>query len=222
MWLSSCLLHWNYVKAVEILHISVCFHNPQSRSAGWHLPRSLRLYIFTDLSLPYVPLVIGQITEVRRYSVAATGHCAGGSGRCGKEESGESDSLPARYWSNTGPSATSSSTSPIGCQRLWVWQEGAPTVQSLWTGSTCGTPSGELGCLQHEWYQLLSFDSLPSLCASLRSFPLVLSLQLPLPVSLTQRLFSCRSPCSFNKPFVTVAMGAQREGNSISHSHTNV
>lgn len=52
--------------------------------------------------------------------------------------------------------------------------------------------------------------------------PHALSLQLPLPVSLNQCRFSCRRHCSFNKPFVTVAMAAQREGNSIGRSHKNL
>lgn len=112
------------------------------------MPSYLLVYLclFLHVSVHFAPLFVGQITEVRRYTVAATGHCEGGSGHCGKEGSGESDSLPARYWSNLGPSATSLSTSPIGCQLLLVWREGAPTVQSNWTGSTCGTQSGELGC----------------------------------------------------------------------------
>lgn len=48
----------------------------------------------------------------------------------------------------------------------------------------------------------LEFDSLPSLCASLRSFPHVLSLQLPLPVSLTQRLFLVGAPAPSISPLL--------------------
>ena len=139
------------------------------------------------------------------------------------------DLSPAHCWSGPGPSATSSSTSPIGCQHLSAWQEGAPTAQSRWTDSMCGTQSGELGrrpVFTHlglefpaggdswaagqpvAWLYSVSdtsssvFDSLPSLCASFRSFPHVLSLQLPLPVSLTQRLFLVGAPAPSISPLL--------------------
>lgn len=106
-------------------------------------------FIFTALSLSRVSVCfisdfVGQIMEVRLFSGAAIGPFEAGSGHCGKEGSGESDSSPALCWSNPGPSAANSSTSLTGCQRWWVWQEGAPMVPSRWTASTCGTQSGGL------------------------------------------------------------------------------
>lgn len=53
-------------------------------------------FIFLLLSVLFIPLVVEQITGVRRYLGAATGHYEGGNGHCGKEGSGESDLLPAR------------------------------------------------------------------------------------------------------------------------------
>jgi len=175
-----------------------------------------------------------QITAVRRWAAAATGLCEGGSGLCGKAGSGESASSPARCWSDPGPSAGNSSTSPIGCRPSSAWQEGA-TPRGRWTGSTCGTQSGELSCV---WESLCVWERV-CVCENwqVRVYQCeryrVLNVWQPAPppthlvISLCPSpwphvFFPCRSPSSFNKPFVTGAMGAQREGNSISHSHTTL
>lgn len=56
-------------------------------------------FIFIDFISPIhlLPLWLFQIMEVKHCLVAATGHCEGGSGHYGKEESEELDLLPARY-----------------------------------------------------------------------------------------------------------------------------
>lgn len=183
-----------------------------------------------------LPLWLFQIMEVKRCLVAATGLCEGESGHYGKEESEALDLLPARYWNSRVPWTVSSSTSPTGCLHLSAWQEETPQARSRWMASMCGTRSGELGrffllsrsvtglevevgCSLEgfcEWYQLLSLTACPVLVPlSDPPPPHARTLQLPL-------FSSRRSPCFFNKPFVAVALRAQREGNCISHSHTNL
>lgn len=188
-----------------------------------------------------LPLWLFQIMEVKRCLVAATGLCEGESGHYGKEESEALDLLPARYWNSRVPWTVSSSTSPTGCLHLSAWQEETPQARSRWTASMCGTRSGELGLFFFffklsrsvtglegevgcslegfcEWYQLLSLTACPVLVPLSDPPPPpphARTLQLPL-------FSSRRSPCFFNKPFVAVALRAQREGNCISHSHTNL
>lgn len=78
---------------------------------------------------------------------------------------------------------------------------------------------GEVGCSLEgfcEWYQVLSLTACP-LLVPLSDPPPPHARTLQLPLSSSRR-----SPCFFNKPFVAVALRAQREGNCISHSHTNL
>lgn len=167
-------------------------------------------------------LVVWQITEARQCAVVATGLCEAGSGHCGKVGSGESDLSPARYWNNPEPSTTNWSTSLIGCLHWLAWQEGAPTPQSPWTDSTCGTQSGELGWrfftiwdLNSELrmflgWQVYSMNDTSSwvwqpalsLCLFAILPPNALLLQLPLPVSLTQRLFLVGAPALSISPLL--------------------
>lgn len=167
--------------------------------------------IFVHMSVYLIPEFVGQIMAVRLFMGAATGPCEGGSGHCGKEVSGESDSSPALCWSNPGPSAANSSTSLTGCRRWWAWQEEAPTVPSRWMASICGTQSGEL------WggVGLLGLRTLERESCQVLSVPLLYCCS-------SASLFSVESSAASISPLLLWQWGSKRRKFHQSFSHKSV